>query len=289
MKRYILALTLVVAAAVTGCTEKKNMEFPPVDDSGYTLVHADIRSLLIMEDKLVWPEDAAIGVYGSEKGNNEYYTIRQAGAGYSSASFYGPLVEGKITAYYPYSTTYVGSAEAMPFYIEDQQAFDPQADVVGHYLCYTPQAFGYMNEGKIEFVYPNGILSLSFEGDEPLYITDISVLSESESISGMAVFMDDGSLQMTGNSFKSVALDCGEGVPSIVDGNATLFNVVLAPGTYPDLKLSIGFRGNDKKFICNVPEITIENIDSEGFRVSSLKIGTTLPDGFEEVEEEFDE
>ena len=289
MKQKLIVLSLVVATVFSACTEKKNMEFPSVDESGYTLICADIESLLFMEGETVWPEAAAIGVYGSEKGNNEYYTIKEAGEGYRSASFYGPLVKGQISAYYPYSSSYVGSAEAMPFYIEDQQAFDPEVDIVANYRTYTPTAFGYMADDKIKFVYPNGVLSLVFEGEEAVYITDITVISDSQSISGHAVFNADGSLEMTSNSNKSILLECASAIPSVVDGKNTEFNVVLAPGTYSDLKLSIGFSGNDKKFICNVPEITVRSITAEEFTVTSMKINTSVPDGFEEVEEEFDE
>ena len=288
MKHKLIALSLIVAA-FSGCTEKKEMEFPPVDESGYTLICADIQSLLIMEDKRVWPEEAAIGVYGSEKGNNEYYTIKNAGEGYSSAEFYGPLVKGEIAAYYPYSSNYVASVDAMPVTIEDKQVFNPEVDVVADYLEYTPQAFGYMKNDKIEFVYPNGVLSITFEGDEPVYITDISVSSESQKLAGLAVFKADGSLAMTNNSFDTVVLDCGEGAPSIVNGKKTEFNLVFAPGTYSDLRLAIGFSGNDKKFLCAVPEVTIERVTAEGFTVSSMKISVPSPDGFDEVEVEFDE
>lgn len=288
MKHKLIALSLVVAA-FSGCTEKKEMEFSPVDQNGYTLICADIESLLMMEDVRVWPEDAAIGVYGSEKGNNEYYTIKNAGVGYVSAEFYGPLVEGEVAAYYPYDPSYVASVDAMPVTIEDKQVFDPQLDAVANYLAYTPQAFGYMGGGKINFVYPNAALSVTFEGDEPVYITDIALISETQHIVGLAVFRADGSLDMTNNSFNTVVLDCGEGTPSIANGKPTEFNLVLAPGTYSDMRLEIGFRGSEKKFICAVPEITLERVTAEGFRVSSMKIHISSPDGFDEVEVEFDE
>ena len=289
MKQKLIVLSFIAAAFCSACTEKKIMEFPPIDESGYTLISADIESLLFMEGVTVWPEDAAIGVYGSEKGNNEYYTIKEAGEGYSSASFYGPLVKGQISAYYPYSSTYVGSTEAMPFYIEDQQVFDPQVDIVSNYLAYTPTAFGYLCDDKIKFVYPNGVLSLTFEGEEPLYITDITISSDSQSISGNAFFKADGSFIMSSNSSHSVQLVLRECVPSIVEGKTTEFNVVLAPGTYSDLNVKIGFSGNDKKFICPVPKVTIPSITAEEFAVVPMKIKTSTPDGFDEVEVEFDE
>ena len=288
MKHKLIALSLVVAA-FSGCTEKKEMEFPPVDESGYTLICADIESLLMMEDMRVWPEDAAIGVFGSEKGNNEYYTIKNAGVGYASAEFYGPLVEGVVAAYYPFDPSYVARVDAMPVTIENEQVFDSQLDAMSTYLKYTPEAFGYMSGGKLNFVYPNAVLSVTFEGDEPVYITDITVISESQSISGLAVFRADGSLDMTNNTFNNVVLDCGEGTPSIVKGRATEFNLVLAPGTYSDMRLEVGFFGSDKKFICAVPEITLERISAEGFMVSSMKIRIASPDNFDEVEVEFDE
>ena len=288
MKHKLISLGLI-AAVFAGCTVKKNMEFAPVDNTGYTLICADIQSLLFMEGTQVWPEDAAIGVYGSEKGENEFYTMKEAGAGYSAAFFYGPLVKGQVTAYYPYSSSYVGSADAMPVAIEKEQKFSSERDAVAQYLAYTPQSFGYQSDGKIRFVYPTGLFSLNFEGDEPVYVTDISVTSQSESISGMGVFRADGTMDMTNNSFNYVQLDCGDGVPSVSNGQSTNFYIILAPGTYSDLKLSIGFKENDKKFICEVPEITIDRIDENEFKVSSLKISVTVPDDFEEVDKTFDE
>ena len=68
MKKYRYIFILIAAAVIAGCTVKKDKEYGPVDESGYTLVQADVESLLFGDDQRVWPEGAAIGVYGSEMG-----------------------------------------------------------------------------------------------------------------------------------------------------------------------------------------------------------------------------
>ena len=103
MRKLHFIFILTMAAVIAGCTVYKDKEYEPIDDNGCTIVEADIESLLIGDDSRVWPDGAAIGVYGSELGENEMYTIKDAGVGLNSASFYGPVVKGNVSAYYPYS------------------------------------------------------------------------------------------------------------------------------------------------------------------------------------------
>ena len=139
---YILILTM--AAVISGCTEKKEMDFEPIDNSGCTILEANIESLLFDSQERLWPEDACIGVYGSEMGENERYSIKEAGVGLKNATFYGPLVKGNVAAYYPYSPSYIGNADGMPVTLESEQTYDPEADAVAHFQAYTPRAYGYM-------------------------------------------------------------------------------------------------------------------------------------------------
>ena len=289
MKQTKNVLLLVTVAAISACSETRNMEFAPIDDSGHTLICANIESLLLMEESRIWPEGAAIGVYGSEAGENECYLIKNADAGADSAVFYGPLVKGTVAAYYPYSETFVGNVNAMPVSVEKVQVYDPEADVVDQYRKYTPYAYGYLKDGKVSFVYPNGIFGLTFGGQEADYITDISLSSDSLSISGLGAFIPDGTLVMSETTYSVVTLNCGEGVPTISDGEANVFYFVVVPGTYSDLRLSIGFKGDDKKSVIHLPEITIERVSSSMFNVGLVKISDMGPDGFYENKVQFDE
>ena len=96
MKNMKSLSILIVMYVIAGCTVTKQKEYPPVDDSGYTLVEADFKALLFSDKDMVWPEGASIGVYGSEQGYNEPYAIKKAGVGLGQAFFYGPVVKDEI-------------------------------------------------------------------------------------------------------------------------------------------------------------------------------------------------
>ena len=243
MRKLHYMLILTVAAVISGCTEQKEMDFEPIDNSGYTILEANIESLLFDSQERLWPEDAYIGVYGSEVGENERYSIKEAGVGLKNATFYGPLVKGNVAAYYPYSPSYIGNADGMPVTLESEQVYDPEADAVAHFQAYTPRAYGYMQDGKINFVYPNGILHVSVETYETLVVKSITISSASSALAGLGVFGNDGALAMTETSQKAVVLDCGEGVPSRNGDDFTDFYIALVPGTYEDLEISIELDG----------------------------------------------
>lgn len=288
MRKLYFTFILIVAAVISGCTEKKEMDFEPVDNSGYTILEADIESLLFDSRERLWPEDACIGVYGSEMGENECYSIKKAGVGLKSATFYGPLVKGDVAAYYPYSPSYIGNADGMPVTLESEQVYDPEADAVAHFQAYTPRAYGYMQEGKINFVYPNGILHVSVETYETLVVKSITVSSASSTLAGLGVFGNDGALAMTETSQKAVILDCGEGVPSRNGDDFTDFYLALVPGIYEDLEISIELDG-EGPFGRILPPIEVKRVSAADFAITSVSITAAGgPDDFIDTPVEFE-
>ena len=288
MRKLYFTFILIVAAVISGCTEKKEMDFEPVDNSGYTILEADIESLLFDSRERLWPEDACIGVYGSEMGENECYSIKKAGVGLKSATFYGPLVKGDVAAYYPYSPSYIGNADGMPVTLESEQVYDPEADAVAHFQAYTPRAYGYMQEGKINFVYPNGILHVSVETYETLVVNSITVSSASSTLAGLGVFGNDGALAMTETSQKAVILDCGEGVPSRNGDDFTDFYLALVPGIYEDLEISIELDG-EGPFGRILPPIEVKRVSAADFAITSVSITAAGgPDDFIDTPVEFE-
>ena len=288
MRKLYFTFILIVAAVISGCTEKKEMDFEPVDNSGYTILEADIESLLFDSRERLWPEDACIGVYGSEMGENECYSIKKAGVGLKSATFYGPLVKGDVAAYYPYSPLYIGNADGMPVTLESEQVYDPEADAVAHFQAYTPRAYGYMQEGKINFVYPNGILHVSVETYETLVVNSITVSSASSALAGLGVFGNDGALAMTETSQKAVILDCGEGVPSRNGDDFTDFYLALVPGIYEDLEISIELDG-EGPFGRILPPIEVKRVSAADFAITSVSITAAGgPDDFIDTPVEFE-
>ena len=288
MRKLYFTFILIVAAVISGCTEKKEMDFEPVDNSGYTILEANIESLLFDSRERLWPEDACIGVYGSEMGENECYSIKKAGVGLKSATFYGPLVKGDVAAYYPYSPSYIGNADGMPVTLESEQVYDPEADAVAHFQAYTPRAYGYMQEGKINFVYPNGILHVSVETYETLVVNSITVSSASSALAGLGVFGNDGALAMTETSQKAVILDCGEGVPSRNGDDFTDFYLALVPGIYEDLEISIELDG-EGPFGRILPPIEVKRVSAADFAITSVSITAAGgPDDFIDTPVEFE-
>lgn len=288
MRKLHYMLILTVAAVISGCTEQKEMDFEPIDNSGYTILEANIESLLFDSQERLWPEDAYIGVYGSEVGENERYSIKEAGVGLKNATFYGPLVKGNVAAYYPYSPSYIGNADGMPVTLESEQVYDPEADAVAHFQAYTPRAYGYMQDGKINFVYPNGILHVSVETYETLVVKSITISSASSALAGLGVFGNDGALAMTETSQKAVVLDCGEGVPSRNGDDFTDFYIALVPGTYEDLEISIELDG-EAPFGRMLPPIEVKRVSTADFAIASVSITAAGgPDDFIDTPVEFE-
>lgn len=288
MRKLHYMLILTMAAVISGCTEQKEMDFEPINNSGYTILEANIESLLFDSQERMWPEDAYIGVYGSEMGENERYSIKEAGVGLKSATFYGPLVKGNVAAYYPYSPSYIGNADGMPVTLESEQTYNPEADAVAHFQAYTPRAYGYMQDGKINFVYPNGILYVSVETYETLVVKSITISSASSALAGLGIFGKDGVLSMTETSQKAVVLDCGEGVLSRNGDDFTDFYMTLVPGTYEDLEISIELDG-EAPFGRMLPPIEVKRVSTADFAIASVNITAAGgPDDFIDTPVEFE-
>lgn len=287
MKRIYLTGILVTALVLTGCTVSKDIEFEPVDNSGHTLIEADIETLIFEEVDRVWPEDAYIGVYGSEQGDNERYTLKDASAGLRTATFYGPLVKGDIAAYYPYSPSYIGNADGMPSSLSSVQSYDPEADAVSHFLEYTPYAYGYMQAGRMTFVYPNGLLRVTVATAEVLSVNEIVISSETDRLAGLGIFRSNGTLAMTEGSDTRIVLDCGDGVLSRDADGLTEFYIVLVPGIYEGLEISIGIVG-EQPFSRILPLLEVERAGAGDFSLTSVEISISGPDGFIDTPVEFE-
>lgn len=289
MKKYRYIFILIAAAVFAGCTVKKDKEYGQVDESGYTLIQADLESLLFGSDQRVWPEGAAIGVYGSEMGENEPFVIKTAGEGLKTAGFYGPMVKGEVAAYFPYSESYVADASAMPYTLQTQQAY--HSDPVEMFLKYTSMAFAGMEGGKLKFAYPNALLKVTVESQSDITVRQVKLTSTDSKLSGLGVFLSDGSVSMTESSQNYVELDCGEGLPAVAsDGTLNGFYMVVAPGTYDDLELQVSLDGAEAPFACRIPEVTLKKISATDFcmvTVGFRPVGG--PAGFDEIEVEFDE
>ena len=107
--RYNLLAILSVTCHLASCSADGEKDMFDVPHTGYTLFEADFEAVQMGIDQFegLWDKNLAIGVFGSESGVNEKYTLKNAYDGKAAGEFYGPVVKGeRVMAYYPYSEGY---------------------------------------------------------------------------------------------------------------------------------------------------------------------------------------
>ena len=290
MEMKPLTSLVLLAVAIMACTKTVPAPKPDITSEGLSVVSADIETLLLGgEQARHWKDGDAIGLFGSEAGNNEKYLLRKADANLSSATFYGPLVKGKtISAYYPYEPAFSGSATEMSATLESVQVYKEEAGAVEQFLNYCPRAYAFLRNDRLKFNYPFGVLAVKISLDEILTVHSLSLNSPLSSLSGLAVIHPDGATMAPGTP-QEVKLLCNGGVTSRDEGgNVREFFIITAPGTYEDLKLSIEVEG-EPAILCELGSITIPRIDAAGFALASVMLKSGGPDSFEPVSVHFDE
>ena len=288
MKR-IISIALITGAFLA-CTKTVPGPKPEITSEGLTVVSADIETLLLDgETARHWQDGDAIGLFGSEVGNNEKYLLREADADLSSALFYGPLIKGEtVAAYYPYSPSFSGSATGMGALLESEQTYAEGAAEVEQFLRYCPRAYAFLQNDKLSFHYPFGMLEVKIALYETLKIYSLTLSSPSSSLSGLAVINPEGSAMAPGAPQEAKLL-CEGGVSSRDDaGQVRSFLIVAAPGTYEDLRLSLEVEG-EPVIHCELGSLNIPRIDASGFTMASVTLTTGGPESFDPVIVHFDE
>ncbi|MBR0246411.1 MAG: hypothetical protein IJQ61_08055 [Bacteroidales bacterium] len=286
-KVYLMALALVFAT----CTKEVKSTLPDVDYEGFTVLEARIESLLIGEgDGRTWEEGAAIGVFGSEKGYNEKYLLRSADASLSEALFYGPRVSGKeISAYFPYQSSASGAAEALTLVLASNQTYDESAGAKEFFLRYCPTAYAFLEGNALNFQYPFGLLEVKIALEETLFVNEITCSSASVPVSGIAA-IDRRGYAFTPGAGEQLSLSFSEAVSSrMEDGSVRSFYLVLAPGEYTDLTLSIGIEGEQNPILIAPSLLSVPRISAVDFSLASVFVGTGGPEGFDPENVHFDE
>lgn len=286
--RYSLLLCPIVASLFLSCGKDGETGLDDVLQKGTTVITANIESLLLGDDVRTWPEGAYVGVFGSKSGTNEKYVLKKAGAGLRVADFYGPLVSGEtITAYYPWSATYTGRAEAMPMEVPVEQEY---ADVssVEVFGKYCPTAYACMKGSNMDFFYPAGLLRVIVDLPEAINVTGIVFSTPGGAVAGKGAVLPDGGIEMAGGASETVSLACAEPVATIrPEGGAVNFHITTLPGTFAVATLIIYVQGEDP-IVCTLDGITIPRISASDYKVASVKVHSSGPQGFTVNEEEFD-
>ena len=286
MKKYLLYIPAFIA--LCSCVRKVPEELAPLSLDGRTTVEAKIESLLLGEDSRVWPEGSAIGLFASVSGSNEKYLLRKADATLSEAVFYGPKVQGDISACYPWSSSYTGGWGRMTAALDNHQVYNAANGPKEQFLSYSPMAFAFEQDGKLSFEYPFGVLAIRVALEEELYLEGISLRSESLPLAGTGIVSEDGIEYGTGASH---VLELVFDQPvSICDntGDPVPFYLVMPPFEYPDVEIVFSFT-SEEPFACSVGQVKVPRIAAESFSLLSMVISSDGPEGFTPVNEHFDE
>ena len=141
--RYITLIILSALCLLSSCTVEEGKDIFDVPHMGYTLFEADFEAvdMLGSESDFVMSIQDGIGVFGSEKGLNEKYTLKKAFDGKAAGEFYGPAVSGEtIMAYYPYSATVNLYDGALPYVLSPVQSYSKEVSVLDHFLANSEYA-----------------------------------------------------------------------------------------------------------------------------------------------------
>lgn len=290
MKRILYICLLICLPAA--CTKSVPAAKEDFSTEGYTLLNADIETLLLGDGALRrWDEDAAIGVYGSDQGQNERYRLRKADAGLESGEFYGPLVKGSVVAaYYPFNASVAGSAESMYAYLSASQSFAAGVEAQEQFLLYCPMAYAFLGGGKLSFRYPCGLLKVTLCLEETLHVLSVSLTDGAAPLAGPMHVTPEGTSLDVGQGAHTIALDCGAGIPTKdASGQFQPFYLVLLAGDYTHLTLNVNTREEASPIVCSLASLRIPRIDAANFSMGAVSIQSGGPASFEPINVSFDE
>ena len=282
--RYNLFAILSITCLLASCSADGDKDMFAVDRTGYTLFEADFEAVDMDGDNFegVWDKDLAIGVFGSEAGENVKYTLKNAYDGKASGEFYGPVVKGEqIMAYYPYSEGYALYDGGMSYTLSSTQVYVSENTLLEHFCANAGCAFAFNNsDNKLKFGYAAGLLSIKFGFNNPINITAIELVSENNNIAGVAKLNPDMSVAFGAGAVKTVCIDFGQGIWSQENGVLAQYPVVLAAGYYEDVKLVIKAEGYDD-LICQLDPFEIERISVGDYKLTEVVVSVGGLGGFE--------
>ena len=282
--RYITLTILSALCLLSSCSVEEGKDIFDVPYTGYTLFEADFESvdMLGSESSFVMSPQNGIGVFGSEKGTNEKYTLKKAFDGKAAGEFYGPVVSGeKIMAYYPYTEGMNLYDGTLPYTISPAQSYSQNVSVLDHFLAYSEYAYAFaQNDNKLRFGYVSGLLAVEVAFVEAVTITSIELISAEANISGVGKVHSDMTASIGESGSKHLKVDFGDGIISKDGVKSSIYRVVLSAGNYENLKLSLN-TVEMGEIVCELDPFTIERISSGDYKVTELVVKVGALGGFE--------
>lgn len=293
MKKISYLLGCALAAFVfVSCTENGPEPGSGVGASGSTVLTASVEALALISNEVVppsveegnevatlevteeanahvWAKTDKLGVFGTEGGSNAKYTLFNESVDQTEGKFYGPEVLGDVYAYYPWVEGATSNGSQLELAFPSVQVYN--ADVKGQFAQNAAVLVAKAVDGALEFLYPLGCFGIGIKGDVDVQAVTLS--SKSKPLSGTLAldYENNFAVSAANNSSRSVKLVVENPVHVDMDVPTT-FYLMIPPGTYDDLVISIdtneGTFGKDL-----VGEYTVERLSLTDFEGS---VGNTV-------------
>lgn len=278
---------IFVASAML-CALSCTKPFDPSKDinlEGYTMVEAATEEIMVLQDVPyadVWSQGDCIGVFGDQSGDNVCYTLRRADDQRGSGRFYGPLVKGVLTAYYPYNSNSVMTDGYLPFELESLQSFNPDASAREAFLgCSNITVASLENDGKMHFRYPLGIIAFRFLFDEAINVKAMTLNSD-QALAGRLYTDSKCNVRGGALSAKSVSLDFdGASVPTREGQYCRPFYFVVPPAYYPAKALSLEIVTDTEVMNILLKGVDVPRVNGADFEVTTVEVNASDLPGFE--------
>lgn len=282
--RYNLLAILSVTCLLASCSADGDKDMFDVARTGYTLFEADFEAVEMDGGQFegVWEKERAIGIFGSEEGENVKYTLKNAYDGKAAGEFYGPVVKGEqIMAYYPYFEGYTLYEGCMTYNLPSMQIYAWETPLLEHFCVNAYNAFAFTtSDNKLKFGYAAGLLSIKVGFENPIKVTAIELVSENTNIAGTAKLNPDMSVAFGASAVNTVSVDFCQGIWSKEGGVLSQYPVVLAAGLYESISLIVKAEGYDD-IICKLEPFEVERISVGDYKVTELVVNVGGLGGFE--------
>lgn len=282
MRKITIAIISTVCL-LTSCSVEGGKDIFDVERSGYTLFETDFEAVDMdgQQSDFVWNKDIAIGVFGSEGGANEKYTLKKAFDGMAAGEFYGRVVYGDVMAYYPYEESYSMYGQGLSYSLAPAQNYTTESTLLDHFCRYAGYAYAFNdNDDRLNFRYASGLLTVEVGFADPITITSVELVSANSSLSGVGKIESDMSVVLGASGSKKITVDFGEGLLSVVDGMFTKYPVVMTAGQYDDVTLVLKVKGQDD-IECLLEPFRIERISTGDYKVTEIVVSTGALGEFE--------
>lgn len=160
--KSVLCIVAMFSFALVACTERlPETQMPDVENGAITMVKATVKPLEVEGIEGVgnysWNESSILGIYGSERGVNEDYSIVKSTAGESEAYFYGNVVDGDLTIYMPHSLE--GGVNALEGRVQVRSEQNYYASALDH-LMNNASFLATTANNEVEFDYYSGLIKV---------------------------------------------------------------------------------------------------------------------------------